>query len=521
MTEEFHEYLRDESRAIGDAESISFPQNQQDIITITKKLYSNEIPITIQGARTGLAAGAVPKGGHIMNLSKLDGVTAMRSDENGNFYMTIYPGTILSKLKKQIEDKKVDTSNWSLESSKVFTKFCEAPEQFFSPDPTESSATIGGMVACNASGARSYLYGPTREHITALKIVLYNGQTLSIRRGEVFAKGRTLNLFTDQGCHFTVELPTYKMPKTKNASGYYIKEDMDAIDLFIGSDGTLGIITDIEIKLIPLPKTIWGVSCFFEKLNDAIEFVITLREQLNHIASMEFFDEGALTILRKQKDENPAFSKLPAVDKRINAAIYIELHCGNEEIAIENLTEVGLLMKKSGGCEKDTWVARNDTDRDSLLFFRHAVPESVNMLIDKRKKKNPVITKLGTDMSVPDNHLNHIIHIYRTMLKERGLQSAIWGHIGDNHLHVNILPRNEEDYKKGKALYAEWAAEVTKLGGAVSAEHGVGKLKANFLTVMYGQNHIDEMAALKATFDPKGLLGTGNMFVPQKGGKHI
>jgi len=205
----------------------------------------------------------------------------------------------------------------------------------------------------------------------------------------------------------------------------------------------------------------------------------------------------------------------------MNAAIYIELHCENEKILIENLKETGILMKKSGGCEKNTWVARNDADRNSLLFFRHAVPESVNMLIDKRKKKNPNITKLGTDMSVPDHHLKHIMNIYSTMLKEQGLQSAIWGHIGNNHLHVNILPRNEEDYKKGKSLYAEWAAEVTKLGGAVSAEHGVGKLKANFLTVMYGQNHIDEMANLKSTFDPKGLLGTGNMFVPQKGGNNI
>ncbi len=514
MNEEYSEYLRDESRVTGSAESISFPKTQQDVINIINKLYPKGIPITVQGSRTGLAAGAVPKGGHIMNLSKMNSVTGMRRDEEGNFYIGLQAGTILSQLRKQIEGKKFDVSKWSADSKKIFSEFCESPEQFFSPDPTESSATIGGMVACNASGARSYLYGPTRNHITGLKIVLYSGQVLSIRRGEVFANGRTLHLVSDQGEGFTLQLPSYVMPKTKNASGYYIAENMDAIDLFIGSDGTLGIITDIEIKLLPLPEIMWGVSCFFEDQKNAVEFVIALREQLNNIASMEFFDGDALAILRKQKNNNPAFSKLLDIEKKMNASVYIELHCKDEELAIKNLTKVGQLMKESGGCEQDTWVARNDVDRDSLLFFRHAVPESVNMLIDERKKKDPVITKLGTDMSVPNHYLHHIMNMYYSMLNEQGLQSAVWGHIGDNHLHVNILPRNEADYKKGKELYAEWATRISKLGGAVSAEHGVGKLKANFLTVMYGQNHIDEMAALKATFDPKGLLGSGNMFIP-------
>lgn len=521
MNNEFNEYLRDESRTSGDAESISFPKSEQDVIAILKELYIKRIPITVQGARTGLAAGAVPNGGHMMNLSRMDSITAMRCDENGYFFLTLQPGIVLSQLRKQVEGRKFDISKWSEESKKVFVKFCKAPEQFFTPDPTESSATIGGMVACNASGARSYLYGPTRDHITALRVVLYNGQTLAIRRGEVFADGRTLNLTTEQGDSFTVELPTYQMPKTKNASGYYIEDNMDAIDLFIGSDGTLGIVTEIEVKLLPLPHIIWGVSCFFQHEQDSIEFVIALRDQLKNVASIEFFDGDALTILRHQKEQNPAFSQLPTVEERMNASIYIEIHCKDEKEAIEALTKIGHLMNESGGCEKDTWVARNDADRNQLLFFRHAVPESVNMLIDQRKKEDPIITKLGTDMSVPNEHLHYIMQMYHRMLNGQDLQSAIWGHIGDNHLHVNILPRNAEDYKKGKELYARWATEVTELGGAVSAEHGVGKLKANFLRVMYGENHINEMATLKAIFDPEALLGAGNMFIPHKEGECI
>lgn len=521
MNEEFIEYLRDESRTIGNAESISFPKEEQQVIEIIKDLYSKEIQITLQGARTGLAAGAVPNGGHIMNLSKMNNVLGMRLDNDGYFYLTLQPGTILSQLRKQIESKKFDVAGWSEDSMKTFAKFCEEPEQFFAPDPTETSATIGGMTACNASGARSYLYGPTRKHITALKVVLYNGQTVSIRRGEVFADDRLLELTTDQGHIFSLELPTFEMPKTKNASGYYIDDNMDAIDLFIGSDGTLGIVTEIEVKLLPLPQIIWGVSCFFTHESNAIDFVIELREQLKNVVSIEFFDGDALTILRNQKKQNPAFSRLPVVDEKMNTAIYIELHCENEEIAIEELIKIDCLMKENSEGETDTWVARNDADRDLLLFFRHAVPESVNMLIDNRKKVEPIITKLGTDMSVPNQSLHHIMKVYRQSLNEYELESAIWGHIGDNHLHVNILPRNEDDFKKGKQLYAKWANEVTKLGGAVSAEHGVGKIKANFLTVMYGQKHIDEMAKLKSIFDPKALLGSGNMFTPKKGDEFI
>ncbi|SKC70416.1 FAD-binding oxidoreductase [Maledivibacter halophilus] len=517
MNEEFNEYLRDESRTIGNAQSISFPKNEEEVIEILTDLYSKGIQITIQGGRTGLAAGAVPDGGHIMNLSKMNKVLGMDIDKDGYFYLTLQPGTILSKLRKQIESKKFDRANWNDESMKTFTRFCEAPEQFFTPDPTEASATIGGMVACNASGARSYLYGPTRKHITALKVVLCNGQTLSVRRGETFANRRLLKLTTDQGDDLSINLPSFNMPKTKNASGYYIKDNMDAIDLFIGSDGTLGVVTEIEVKLLPLPEAIWGVSCFFTNENNAIEFVMAIREQLKNVASIEFFDGDALTILRNQKEQNPAFSRLPVVDEKMNTAIYVEIHCENEEKVIQELISIGGLMKEIGGDETDTWVARNDADRSLLLFFRHAVPESVNMLIDERKKTEPIITKLGTDMSVPDKSLKHIMQVYRHSLDEYELQSAIWGHIGDNHLHVNILPRNEEDFKKGKELYAKWANEVTKLGGAVSAEHGVGKLKASFLTVMYGQEHIDEMAKLKSIFDPKALLGAGNMFVPKKG----
>lgn len=121
-------------------------------------------------------------------------------------------------------------------------------------------------------------------------------------------------------------------------------------------------------------------------------------------------------------------------------------------------------------------------------------------------------------MSVPDEHIFDAVRLYRTSLAEEGFDAAVWGHIGENHLHVNILPRNMEEYARGKELFVRWAEAVTAMGGAVSAEHGVGKLKSSFLRIMYGTEHVREMAALKQTFDEKRILGVGNLFPEEEGG---
>lgn len=513
----YEHYLRDESRLVGKAETISFPESHDEIVEVIKYCYTNNIRVTVQGARTGLAAGSVPMEGHIMNLMKMDKILAIRSDRNGAFYLKAQPGLILSKLRELIKTKRLDCTGFDESSLEAYKQFIESEEMFFSPDPTETSATLGGMVACNASGARSYLYGSIRNHITGLKVVLSDGESLSLRRGENFAKGRELRVLTDSGGEILLDLPKYNMPRTKNASGYFIEDNMDAIDLFIGSDGTLGVISEIEIKLLKLPNVIWGAMCLLQKAETVDRFVDFLRAECEHVSSIEYFDSNSLEILRMQKIKNTAFKRLPDVEKDINAAIYIEIHADTEVIALDTLRKVASELEVIGEDSSNSWVARNQFDKDKLYFFRHAVPESVNMLIDQKRIDYPNITKLGTDMSVPDEYLSEIMNTYNSMLKERNLKSATWGHIGNNHLHVNILPENEEEYIRGKELYVEWASIVTQMGGAVSAEHGVGKLKSGMLTIMYGDKYISEMRKLKAQLDPIEILGIGSMFSVEEG----
>jgi D-lactate dehydrogenase (cytochrome) len=201
--------------------------------------------------------------------------------------------------------------------------------------------------------------------------------------------------------------------------------------------------------------------------------------------------------------------RVPEMPARRGAAVCVELHGARREDALEQLFYVGECIDRSGGDICDTWVERGS--EGGLREMRRAIPESVNRLIAHRKQTAPAINKLAADMAVPDGFLRATLVMYRSAAAEAGLDCAIWGHIGNNHLHVNLLPRNGEEYGRGGALIREWAKRVTEMGGTISAELGVGKLKREALAIMYGDAHIREMRALKRALDPKGTLGAGTM----------
>ena len=515
LTKEYAGYLRDESRNTGRAEGIAFPASTEDIVGIMKECHEKGLRVTVQGARTGLAAAAVPDGGVILNLSRMNRVLGMRFDGN-SYYVTVEPGLSLLEFRKMLSTKRFDTKGWSSESKEVYARFAKDGEFFFSPDPTEATASIGGMAACNASGARTYKYGPTRPYIQSVTMVLADGRILTEKRGGDRAKGLEASFVCEDGSSVDVSLPTFTMPNVKNASGYYVKPDMELIDLIIGSDGSLGVFTEIEVRLLPLPRFIWGASLLFEREDDSLEFAQNIREQ-EGFGALEFFDSDALDILRAQKEKGAAFAALPAIPENITNVIYTEIHAGTEEEALDRLFVLGRYFEEAGGREENSWIARDGSELDRLIFFRHAIPESVNMLIDQKRKSGLNITKMSSDMSVPAGRLKDVMAMYRSTIKELGLKSAAWGHIGNDHVHFNILPDSEEQYASSKELFKRWAAWVSESGGAVSAEHGVGKLKADFLTIMYGEDHIDEMRRLKRCFDPKWQLGAGNMFSEKEG----
>lgn len=505
ITEEHRDYLRDETKTVGSAESISFPACEEEIRALLRHFSEMGGRVTVQGNRTGLTAASVPGGGHIMSLTRMDRATGMRI-EDGTVYLRVQPGLSLGVLRQMISSRSFDCGGWDDESMAALAEMRRMPEQYFPPDPTESSASLGGMAACNSSGAKTYLYGPTRPYISALRLVLADGDVIALRRGEARARGRSFVLRTEGGREISGSLPGYAMPRCKNASGYYAADNMDLVDMFIGSDGTLGVLSELELKLIPMPKVIWGVNCFFREEGQALDFVERLRPGCRQLAAAEYFDRNALDILREHDDGG---CPVPA---GFACMIYVELHCDDEEEALAQIKTVGRIMDGVGADCADTWAAKSAPDRARLLELRHRVPESVNALIAQRKRAVPALAKVGSDMAVPNAAFRRLMALYRADLEKYGFEFAIWGHIGNNHLHVNVLPRTEEDMRRGKEMFARWAEAVVAMGGTVSAEHGAGKNKAGLLPVLYGEKGVREMAAMKRCFDPGCVLGAGNLF---------
>ncbi|KDR95725.1 D-lactate dehydrogenase (cytochrome) [Peptoclostridium litorale DSM 5388] len=510
---EYEDFLRDESRITGRADSISFPKNEKQVQEIMYAMHNQGIPVTVQGARTGIAGGAVPDGGHIMNLTRMNNITGMRYDsENGRFYISVQPGMLLSELRETLSKKSFDTSLWDETSKDALETLRESGEKFFTPDPTEATASIGGLIACNASGARSFKYGSTRNHIQRISAVLANGEVVSLERGKDVIAGGELKLKTESGKTVKADIMRYGMPNVKNASGYYFKDKMDVLDLFIGCEGSLGIVTQAELVLLDHPDKIYALTAFFTDEKRALEYVEELKESAHVPASIEYFNEQALDLIGIQKEKGGSFSQIPDFPKEAVCAVYTEYHGKCEKECMEAAFEYGNTMEKCGANEKNTWLAMNNISMEGLHAFRHAVPEIVNMMIDERRKEYPQLTKLGTDMAVPKGRLFDVMDMYNSDLKREGLESAIFGHIGDNHLHVNIIPRDPDDYAKGKKLYESWAERVCEVGGTVSAEHGIGKLKIALLEKMYGKEGIESMKNIKSALDPKGILCRGNLF---------
>jgi len=486
------DYLHDESRKCGSAEAIAFPRSVHELTGVLRKSALLGQPLTIQGTRTGIAAGAVPDGGLIISLSRMDAVVGPGSGIATHPTVVVQLGVSLSALRRHL--------------ASAF------PTHLFTPDPTETSASIGGMAACNASGARSFAYGPTRAHIEALTVVLADGDTLVLRRGHDKADGSRFSLTTDRGRLISGELPHIPMPAVKNSAGYWVKPDMDLLDLFVGSEGTLGILAEIELRLQPKPLQTLGILCFFADETDALACVQALRAAAataapHTLAAIEYFDADALRLIRTSTAHTGLL--LPPSKPEWNVALYLEWALSSGAASPAELTSNVLVS--CHGDPRDTWLASDAPSLDKLKTFRHAVPEQVNALIAERKRHHPDLTKLGTDFSVPDDTLPDIMRLYRRDLATARLEHVIFGHIGNNHLHVNILPRDMTEYAEGKRLVRSWAEQVVAWGGSVSGEHGIGRLKKELLAVMAGPEGLAGMRRLKAIFDPAGRLNPGRL----------
>ncbi len=481
--DEIENYLVDASNFHGNCEAVYFPESKEEVVQILKEMNDKKKPVTVAGNGTGLTGARVPQEGVVISTEKLNKIVEVNETEK---FAVVEPGVVLSDFIKVVSDK----------------------ELLYPPDPTEKNCFIGATIATNASGEKTFKYGPTRDYVMELEIVLPTAEMLTLTRGKEIAKDYSLKMQTDSGKEIQLDIPVYKMPSTKNTSGYYCKKNMDAIDLFVGSEGTLGIITKAKLKLLSTPEKIISCVVFFNDEKNALSFIkearnISLNTRLRtdertiDALALEFFDVNALNFL------SGSYSQIPEDAK---AAVWFEQEVthSNEETFFDYWID---LIKQFHGDEESAWFAVNNTDKIKLQEFRHSISAKVNEHITKNN-----LRKLGTDVAVPDANFEDLYFYSKKIVEEAGINYVIYGHFGDSHMHLNMLPGNSIEFETGKSIYRKICLRAIELNGTVSAEHGIGKVKKEFLIYMYGNEDIKKMIALKRSLDPNLILGRGNIF---------
>ncbi len=447
-----HQFLEDSSGYRGTAERVLQPATVGELAEIIGVANEKRTPVTIAGAGTGLTGARVPHGGVVISLARFQALEVSKGSARCG------AGLALSELQN--------------EAAKT--------RQFFGPNPTENSASVGGIISTNAGGARSFRFGAIRRHVQALQVTFADGRTLELKRGD------------------RVDFPyqVVRQPQTtKNAAGYYLQPDLQWVDLLSGSEGTLGVVTEAELALLPEPAAILSGVVFFREEEQMLDAVDDWRH-LNGLRLLESMDARALDLLRP---------RYPEISPNANAALLIESDLESEDdVEVDRWTD---RLGREGCLEEESWFGMQAADRERFRAFRHALPA---MVVDRARHGN--CRKFGTDFAVPLERNRDLYNYYRERCDAIfPRQYTIFGHIGDANVHVNLLPDTEEGAIKAEALMEDFANYVVSLGGTVAAEHGVGKLKSNLLKLMYSERELDAMREVKRHLDPYWILGRGTI----------
>jgi len=493
----------------GHAAGIAFPRSTADVIDVLRSS-SAVLPI---GAQSSLTGGATPMGETILATTKMT-----RIIDIGPGLITVEPGVTVAAIQEQL----TEVGAW------------------FPPAPTFTGAFAGGIVATNAAGAATFKYGSTRDWVEALTVVLADGTVLQLRRGAQQAEHGRLAIETASG-RVSVPVPTYRMPDVaKRSAGYHAAPGMDLIDLFIGSEGTLGVITEISFRTVsPAPNIVLAwIPCADEA--QGLALVTALRDasiatrQTGAVdgldaCAIEHMDRRSLEILREDGANTRHNVSIPD-GTTLALLVQLELNAGTDAAQTFEQIQAALgtepsksplghfcrVLERAGVLADAELALPHDRRRASdLLAVREAVPAGVNQRISTAKRTlDARIEKTAGDMVVPFERCGEMLAIYRQGFESRGLDYAIWGHLSDGNVHPNVIARSYDDVVKGKDAMVEFGRHVARLGGCPLAEHGVGRnpVKQALLRQLYGDAGVAEMRAVKQALDPGNRLAPGVIF---------
>jgi len=495
----------------GIADGVASPASEAEVAALLRQA-SAVLPI---GAQSSLTGGATPNGDLVLSTARMNRIEDERADR-----VRVGAGVPLVELEAHLA----------------------ASGRHYPPVPTFTGAFAGGIVATNAAGAATFKYGTTRDWVEALTVVLANGDVLDVERGRTAADaGGHLEIVLVSGETRRLRMPGYRMPQVpKLSAGYFAAPGMDLIDLVIGSEGTLGVVTEVTLRVVPAAPARCLAFVPFRDRAAALAFVARMRDAAREtwrtrdprgldVAAIEHMDARCLTFLREDGADRALGVRIP---ERTAIALLVTLELDPAVTSARAFDEIGRAREASApdtplvrfcraldeaGVLDDVEVAvPGDGAREQqLLALREAVPAGVNARVGRAKRLvDDRIAKTAADVVVPFERLDELMAIYDEEFERRGLDAAIWGHISDGNLHPNVIPRSMADVEAGREAILEFGREAIRLGGAPLAEHGVGRnpVKQQLLEELYGRHGIEEMRAIKRALDPEWKLAPGVLF---------
>ena len=417
-------------------DAVVFVENIDQVQTVVKLANKYHIPIICRGAGTNVVGACVVEhGGIILNFSKMNKIINISPE---NMTATVEPGVVLGHLQKEVE------------------KF----GLFYPPDPSNLAvSTIGGSIAQSSGGAKSFKYGTTKDYVIDLKVVMANGEILRTGANTI-----------------------------KNATGYNLNT------LFVGSEGTLGIVVEATLKLIPKPESKKVLMAYFDSVKEAVLAVNSIIEQRIYPATIDFMDKNAIQTVEKFYPANLLTDKEAALIVEIDG---FECSMQYQEDIIVNILNASNASKIQ--------VSHNEDEYNKIWTARRSSMGAC-------AKLKPNVTT--DDVIVPRENLEALVLGIRAICEKYNLDVCMVGHVGDGSVHpqIPIDYNDEEEYRCYKLAKSEIYDLTAKLGGILSGEHGIGSEKRNHIHKVINSVALDYMRQIKKTLDPKNILNPYKIF---------
>ena len=495
----------------GHAAAIASPTSESEVAALLR----DHATILTVGAQSSLTGGATPMGEILLSTARMTSLDVISST-----LVRVGAGVSLATLDAALARR----------------------GSYYPPSPTYIGAFVGGTVATNAAGAATFKYGTTRQWVEGLTVVLSSGDVLDVERGQVRAHRDGYFEFELARGMVRVPVPRYVMPDVpKLSAGYFSAPGMDLVDLFVGSEGTLGVITTVTLRVVPERPAFCLAFAPFTDRAKGMEVVRRLRDDglaaratngtpSFGVSAIEHLDARSLSILCED-----GVDRLSGVliAERARLALIVTIELSPAFSADEAYTQIGqweevgsdaplarfcALMADAAVLDDVEVAVPGDEKRAAqILALREGVPAGVNARVGRAKQTiDRRIEKTAADLVVPFDRFDALVAFCEQEFQRRGLDLAIWGHVSDGNIHPNLIPRSFDDVAAGKEAVLACGREAVRLGGAPLAEHGVGRnpVKQQLLHELYGDAGIEEMRRVKRALDPSGTLAPGVLFPP-------